>query len=217
MRRTLKWLAWLSVVFGLAVGVLVGVARAETTAEKDARLLAGLDHVMRAVFYGLDAQRFYVNGHEFSVKSTRFARAGSLVIVEGEIAHHRHGSPDARVYYTIKKSGATVFSADIRIDRGGLTSWSNRLARYLFGTPIGDDQLESLTRRLGRLVDSKWEATAELIVISIAIRADQFGRDRLAMYRARKSRESAHPTTVVRRAAPAVKVPRGDREPHDAG
>lgn len=198
----------------IALFPVAGRAHAEDHAEDEARLAARLDVALRAACYGLEVEGVDVHGHVFDVASARFVRAGSLTVIEGELRYRSPSQSNHRVNYTIRKRGAALLSAELYVAKSP-SAKSVSLARHLVGVVVPDDRLESVARRIARLADGGWQSAAELIVTSIALRADAFGRDRLAMYRARLSHAVHAPSRTFSRSAQTVIIPRSDREPRD--
>jgi hypothetical protein len=197
--------------------LLVAPARGENIPEHEALLAARLDSAMRAVCYAVRADNLSVKGHAFEVGAARFARAGDLTIIEGELAYRAASQPSRAVSYKIRKRGAVLVSAEMHVQPGQHSRTSTALARHLVGVVVRDDQLESVARRIARQADGQWESAAELIVTSIALRADAFGRDRLAMYRAKLSHALNRPSRDFGRSARTIIVPRSERQPQDRG
>lgn len=171
MNRRLFQVAACSLLAGLAFTSLTSQARAESAAERRAALRRATDAALR----GPEAKKLKVAGHEFNVKKARVVRGRGTVIVRGQISHHLTLRPDDQLYYTIQKRGGVVTSLDIKIDRGGLASYVGKLAQHVVKIPMAGDKAESAIRRLGGLIDGRWESAAELIVAAVALQVDGGG------------------------------------------
>jgi hypothetical protein len=197
-------------VLVIATCVVTGNAWADEAADREARTSVALDRALRAACYGVAADNLTVNGYEFEVASARFARAGTLTIIAGELRHRGSTGSPAVVSYTIRKRGAVLISAEMTIEHERRSRHATIPARHLTGLTVRDEQLAAVQRRFVHLADGHWESAAKLIVTSIALRADECGRDRLAMHRAKLSHTGA-------KTAESIVVPRADRQPIDRG
>ncbi|MGD9720488.1 MAG: hypothetical protein AB7O59_21990 [Pirellulales bacterium] len=201
---------WFSI--GFLVLVAAGHAAQAATSPGDVRLAAALDTALRAALYGIKTGEVVVNGHVFRVASAHFACAGALTVIEGELACRRANGSHVPLHYAIRKRGATILSLEIRVAGQPASAWRRAgLTRYVVGTSLADEHIETVSARLGRMLDGNWQSAAELIVASVALRADLFGRDRLAMHRARLSHVRAERLTGARQSAKVIVVPRADR------
>jgi len=126
-----------------------------------------------AALFGPEVKKLKVAGHEFNVKKAKITRNASGMVITGQLSHCLTLRPDDQLYYTIRKSGGKVTSIQIKIDRGGLAPYVSKLANSFINQKFVADKVESLVRELGSRVDGKWESSADLIVASIALRANE--------------------------------------------
>ncbi len=211
MMSTLKSLILFSSAGLITVVVLAAPSWGNAVPENNARLGVTLDRAMRAAFYGLEADELVVRGHAFHVSKARFARSGSLTVMQGELEYRSPAGSPIVLHYTIRKRGNVLLSSEIRTHHDPSTQWSGRLARSLVGVSLADEQLDSVSDRLARIAGNNWREAAGLIVASIATRADQFGRDRLAMFRAQSAPATSRISVHYGRSNAPVKIPRADR------
>ena len=215
MKSTLKTLICITSLGFVIVALLAGYARSATDAERAARLTVSLDSAMRAALYGVEANCLRVNGHLFRIDTAHIAHSGSLTIIKGRLAHRRLAGGDELVHYTIRKNGPVVLSADMTVVSGRPSARTSTIAKYVVGVTVPEEELASASLRLARLTDGNWETTAELVVTSIALRADRFGRDRLALLRANSSRATDAKSNADREPVGARRIPLGNRDSRD--
>ncbi len=201
MNLRLSQAAACTLLAALALGCVASQARAESAAERRAALRRATDAALR----GPEAKKLKVAGHEFNVKKAQVVRSRGGVIVRGQISHHLTLRPDDQLYYTIHKRGGAVVSVDMKIDRGGLSSYVGKLVGHFTKLPIAGDSAEAVLRRLGGMIDGRWESAAELIVAAVALGVDDGGPV------AREDRESETVPTRPRPNGPVVRDHRTTR------
>jgi hypothetical protein len=67
-----------------------------------------MEEVIHAALYGPEVKKLKVYDHEFNVKPVERSRAGSRLIVSGQISHCLSLRPDDQVYYTIVLENAVI-------------------------------------------------------------------------------------------------------------
>lgn len=153
----------------VAICTLVAPARAETAAEKRAKLEAALRKAVKAAKFGPTARDLEVVDHTFHVKKASYSLDGRTTVIKGQISHVLHLRPDDQVNYTIRKREGKVVSVDIAIDRGGITKYVTRFLGEYLNLAGQEEDIGAFIRRVANKLTGEWESTADLMVNVIAM------------------------------------------------
>ncbi len=136
--------------------------------------MGNLEIALNAALKGPEKKKIKLFNHEFNVKPVEIITSGNIKRATGQLSHVLAWRPDDQVYYTItKKDDGTIKGIKIKISRGGGASYIAALASItsdvLIGVPIPSSSIESVSRKLGRILEGGWEDVAEYFIDMIAL------------------------------------------------
>ncbi len=134
------------------------------------------EDAMNAALKGPEQKKIKIFDHYFNVKPVEILREGSTATIVGHISHHLSWRPDDQVYYVIVKEKGVIKHMKVDINRGGFAPIAapiiSSLTTYYGGVAIPPDQIESVGRSLGRVIDKNWEGASQFLIANIALRAN---------------------------------------------
>jgi hypothetical protein len=161
----------------LAGGILLVLVSALAVRAQESRL----DQMVQAALLGPEVKALKYLKHEFNVKKAKITdRVTGITKIEGQISHYRLFRPDEQFYYSIEKKDGKITKAEFRIERDDIAPYAGKLGGHLPVMGIAQDEIAAAVSKLGQKLDGSWEAEAELIAYSIALRVDPMSHKDLA-------------------------------------
>lgn len=136
----------------------------------------GLKEALKAALKGPQDKGIKLYDHGFNVKPVERIKDGDKLTVSGHMSHKLRWRPDDQIYYIIRKEKGVIKKVEIKFNRGGLAPiaapFVSALGAYLGGVTVPPDEVEKVGRKLGALVDGKWETACQILIAEIAIRVE---------------------------------------------
>lgn len=163
---------------GAMNGLLLVMVAALAAKAQESRL----DKMVDAALHGPELRKFRFTQHDFHIHEAKIIdRVSGITRVEGQITHYLIFRPDDQFFYTIEKQGGQITKFEFQIERDKLSPHEGKLSKHIPIVGIAQEDLVAFLRKLGQKLDGSWEAEAELIAYSIALRVDPMSHEDLVL------------------------------------